>query len=123
MQSLTVVLLQGDARVVQYLVPALANAFSSVQQVQSLSELRHRMARNHADVAILDVEAAPLSEVELLSKDFSGVSIVCTHRLADEALWAAALQAGAADMCPANDIPCIVHAALRHAGRRRSAAA
>jgi len=123
MQSLTVVLLQGDAGVAQSLVSALSQAFSSVQQVQSLDELRHRIAKHRAEVAILDIEAAPLNEIEHLSRDFSGVGIVCTHRVADEEMWTAALQAGAADVCPANDIAGIVRAALGNARGQRSAVA
>jgi DNA-binding NtrC family response regulator len=123
MQSLTVVLLQGDAEVAQSLVSALSQSFSSVQQVRSVSELRNRIAKNRAGVAVLDIETAPLSEIEHLSRAFPGVGIVCTHRVADEAMWAAALQAGAADVCPANDIAGIVRAALGNASRQRSAAA
>jgi DNA-binding NarL/FixJ family response regulator len=123
MQPLTVVLLGGDAGVAQSLVSALSKTFSSVQKVQSLGELRNRIAKNRAEVAILDIEAAPLSEIQHLSQDFPGAFIVCTHRVADEEMWAAALQAGAADVCPSDDIAGIVHAALGNAGRQRSAAA
>jgi DNA-binding NtrC family response regulator len=124
MQTLTVVLLQRDAEVAESLVSALSQAFSAVQQVQSVSELRNRIAKNRAQVAILDIEAAPLSEVELLSHDFPGACIVCTHRVADEEMWAAGLQAGAADVCPADDVVGIVRAALGgHAAEQHSAAA
>ena len=123
MQSRTVVLLGGDVKVAPSLVSALTRTFSSVQEVQSLGELRNRIARNRAEVAILDMESAPLSEIQLLSQDFPGAYIVCTHRVADEEMWAAALQAGAADVCPSSDIASIVHAALGNAGRQRSAAA
>jgi DNA-binding NarL/FixJ family response regulator len=123
MQPLTVVLLGGDAGVAQSLVSALSKTFSSVQKVQSLGELRNRIAKNRAEVAILDIEAAPLSEIQHLSQDFPGAFIVCTHRVADEEMWAAALQAGAADVCPSDDIAGIVHAALGNAGRQHSAAA
>src|SRR5580704_12592667 len=112
MQPLTVVLLGGDAGVAQSLVSALSKTFSSVQKVQSLGELRNRIAKNRAEVAILDIEAAPLSEIQHLSHDFPGAWIICTHRVADEEMWAAALQAGAADVCPANDVAGIVRAAL-----------
>ena len=70
MQALTVVLLQGDAGVAQSLVSALSQGFSSVQQVRSLGELRNRIAKTRAEVAILDIESASLSEVEHLSQDF-----------------------------------------------------
>lgn len=123
MQSLTVVLFQGDARVAQSLASALSQGFSSVEQVQSLDELRNRIAKHRAQVAILDIEAAPLFEIAHLSQDFSGVCIVCTHRVADEAMWAAALQVGAADVYPSHDITGIVRAALGNAVKPRSAAA
>ncbi|HTA23672.1 MAG TPA: hypothetical protein VK763_09080 [Terriglobales bacterium] len=123
MQSLTVVLLEGDARVAESLVFALSQNFSSVQRVQSVGEVRNRIAKNRAEVAILDIEAAPLSEVEHLSHDFPGARIVCTHRLADETLWAAALQAGASDVCPANDITGIVRAAQGNVSKKHFAAA
>jgi DNA-binding NtrC family response regulator len=123
MQQLTVVLLGGDAGVAQSLVSALSKTFSSVQKVQSLVELRSRIAKNRAEVAILDIESAPLSEIQHLSQDFPGAYLVCTHRVADEEMWAAALQAGAADVCPSDDIAGIVHAALGNTGRQRSAAA
>ncbi|MGH9498192.1 MAG: hypothetical protein ACRD3L_03545 [Terriglobales bacterium] len=123
MQSLTVVLLQGDGAVAQSLFSALSKGFSSVQQVHSLDELRNRIAKNRAQVAILDIEAAPLSEIQHLSRDFPGAWIVCTHRVADEEMWAAALRAGAADVFPANDIPGIVRAAMTNIGREYSAVA
>ncbi len=123
MQSLTVVLLEGDARVAESLVFALSQNFSSVQRVQSVGEVRNRIAKNRAEVVVLDIEAAPLSEVEHLSHDFPGARIVCTHRLADETLWAAALQAGASDVCPANDITGIVRAAQGNVSKKHFAAA
>jgi DNA-binding NtrC family response regulator len=123
MQSPTVVLLQGDDVIANSLVSALSRAFSSVQQVQSVGELRNRIAKNRAEVAILDMEAAALPEVEQLSRDFPGAFIVCTHRVADEEMWAAALRAGAVDVCPTSDIAGIVRAARGYAGRQRSTAA
>jgi DNA-binding NtrC family response regulator len=123
MQSLTVVLLEGDARVAESLVFALSQNFSSVQRVQSVGEVRNRIAKNRAEVVVLDIEAAPLSEVEHLSHDFPAARIVCTHRLADETLWAAALQAGASDVCPANDITGIVRAAQGNVSKKHFAAA
>jgi len=123
MKSLKVVLLQGDARVAQSLASALSQNFSSVQQVQSLGELRNRIVKNRAEVAILDIEATPLSEVEHLAQDFSGVCIVCTHRVADEEMWAQALRAGAVDVCQANDVPGVVRAAVGSTCKQHWAAA
>ena len=123
MQALNVVLLQSDARVAQSLVSELSNSFHSVQQVQSLGEVRNSIAKHRAGIAILDMEKASLSDVERLSHEFPGASIVCTHRCADEEMWAAALNAGACDVCPSSDTRAILRAAMGNAGIRRSAAA
>ena len=64
-----------------------------------------------ADVAIVDLELAALSEVQQLKREFAATTIVCTHRLADETMWANALAAGAADCCYASDVRAIVLAA------------
>jgi len=123
MQPLNVVLLQSDSRVAQSLVSALANTFSSVHQVQSLGELRTSIAKHRAGIAILDMEAASLSDVEHLSREFPKACIVCTHRLADEDMWTAAVNAGAVDVCPPSDTQGIVRTALRNGPMTQSAAA
>jgi DNA-binding NarL/FixJ family response regulator len=123
MQPLHVVLLQGDAKVTQGLVSALANTFSSVREVQTLGELRASIAKHRAVIAILDMEAASISDVEHLSREFPTACIVCTHRLADERLWTAALSAGAADVCPPSDTQGILRAALGNGAVTNSAVA
>jgi DNA-binding NtrC family response regulator len=123
MQPLNVVLLQSDARVAQSLVSALANTFNSVRQVQSLGEVRSSIAKQRAGVAILDMEAASISDVEHLSREFPKACIVCTHRLADEELWTAAVNAGAVDVCPPTDTRGILRTALRNASVAQSVAA
>ena len=123
MQLLNVVLLQSDSRVAQSLVSALANTFSSVHQVQSLGELRTSIAKHHAGIAIMDMEAASLSDVEHLSREFPEACIVCTHRLADEDMWTAAVNAGAVDVCPPSDTQGILRTALRNGPMTQSAAA
>jgi DNA-binding NarL/FixJ family response regulator len=123
MQPLNVVLLQSDSGVAQSIVSALANSFSSIRQVQSLGELRTSIAKHRAGIAILDMEAASISDVEHLSREFPTACIVCTHRLADEDMWTAALNAGAADVCPPSDTPSILRTALKNASMAQSAAA
>lgn len=123
MQPLNVVLLQSDSRVAQSLVSALTSTFSSVHQVQSLGELRTSIAKHRAGIAILDMEAASLSDVEHLSREFPKACIVCTHRLADEDMWTAALNAGAVDVCPPSDTQGILRTALRNGPMTQSAAA
>jgi hypothetical protein len=123
MQLFDVVLLQSDARVAKSLVSALSPSVASVREVHSLGELRNSIAKHRAGIAILDMEEAALSEVQTLAQDFPAASIVCTHRCADEEMWTAALNAGAADVCRASDTSAIVHAALSSQPSRRAAAA
>ena len=123
MQPLNVVLLQNDSRVAESLVSALASSSTSVRQVKSLGELRNSIEKHVAGIAILDMEAASISDVEHLSREFPKARIVCTHRLADEDLWAAALNAGAADVCPPSDTRGILRAALGNGAITQSAAA
>jgi DNA-binding NtrC family response regulator len=123
MQPLNVVLLQSDSRIAQSLVSALTNNFGSVHQVQSLEEVRSSIAKHRAGVAILDMEAASMSDVAHLSREFPKACIVCTHRLADEDMWTAAVNAGAADVYPPSDTRGIVRTALRNASMTQSAAA
>jgi DNA-binding NtrC family response regulator len=123
MQPLNVVLLQSDSRVAQSLVSALANTFGSVHQVQSLGDVRASIAKHRAGVAILDMEAASISDVEQLSREFPKACIVCTHRLADEDMWTAAVNAGAVDVWPPSDTRGILRTALQNADLTQSAAA
>ena len=54
---------------------------------------------------------AGFEQVQQLTRQFSATKIVCTHRLADEKMWAEALAAGAADCCHSSDVRAIVLAA------------
>jgi len=123
MQPLNVVLLQSDSRVAECLVSALASSSTSVRQVKSLGELRNSIEKHVAGIAILDMEAASISDVEHLAREFPKARIVCTHRLADDDMWAAALNAGAADVCPPSDTRGILRAALGNTVMNQSAAA
>jgi DNA-binding NarL/FixJ family response regulator len=123
MQASSIVLLQSDFATSQALVTSLSNAFRHVHVANSIGDVRVSIAKRRAEVVILDIETTPLSEVEHLSREFPGARIICTHRLADEAMCAAALNAGAADMYPAHDTRGILTAALRTAAMAQSAAA
>ena len=119
----SVVLLQVDPVVAQSLTASLLSSFCSVHAVRSMEELRTSILKHRARVVILDMELASLPDVEQLSHEFPGLSVVCTHRLADEEMWTAALSAGASDICPTNDTHSILTAAVRNASRARSVAA
>ncbi len=123
MQPRNVVLLQSNSEIARSLVSALSTNFGSVQVVRSLGELRASIAKQRAGIAILDMETASIPDVERLSRDFPGASIVCTHRCADEEMWTAALNAGACDVCPSSDTRGILRAAIGNANVSQSAAA
>jgi DNA-binding NarL/FixJ family response regulator len=122
MQLPSVVVFQSDPGLAQSLSASLARQFPSVHLAHSLGELRDAIPHYRADVAILDVEASNFSDVEHLHHEFPGVAIVCTHRVADEEMWAAALNAGASDMCPACDTKSILSSAVRSVARGDAAA-
>jgi DNA-binding NtrC family response regulator len=110
MQFSTVLVLQSDTRVSQSLVSSLCDSFFSVRAVSSLEELFAGIVKHRADIVILDMEIASLSDVQRLSRDYRGVSVVCTHRLADEEMWTSALSAGATDVCPPTDVKVLLSA-------------
>src|SRR5204862_7872198 len=95
----SVVLLQSNPEIAQSLAASLLSSFRSVHAVRSLEELRAGILKHRARVVILDMEMAALPEVERLSAEFPGLSVVCTHRLAGDEMWTAALRAGDSDVC------------------------
>lgn len=115
MQALSIVVFQSDPRLAQSLAGTLSLHYHAVHVANSVETLRMAIARYRADVAVVDIEASCLAEVTHLHREFPGVSIVCTHRVADEEMWTAALNAGASDMCPACDMRGIVQSAERNA--------
>jgi DNA-binding response OmpR family regulator len=119
----TVVVLESDPRLAQSLAGGLSSHFNSVQLTRSQDELRERIARNRPEVVILDMESSRLTDVRNLHRDFPTLPIVCTHRLPDEELWIAALEAGASDVCPADDVPKVLSSVLRNVAMARHVAA
>jgi len=117
MQTLTIVVLQSDPTIAQTIAGVLSDHFHSVHVARSVRELRSAVPRFRAGAAILDMEASGLSEVEGLHREFPQLAIVCTHRVADEEMWASALNAGASDMCPSSDTQGIVRSAMRNTER------
>ena len=111
MKPLSVIVAQSNTKTAEMLAKALYNHFRVVHLAGDLNELRQAIPRYRADVAILDLELAALSEVQQLKQEFTATTIVCTHRLADETMWMDALAAGAVDCCYSSDVRAIVLAA------------
>ena len=123
MLPLTAVVVQSDPESAAALASSLLRHFHTVRIVRSLEEVRAAIPRHRAELAILDLELIGIAEVEQLRRDFATLSIVCTHRLPDEKLWASALDAGALDCCHCSDVRGIVLAAMRNAQASRPGAA
>jgi len=122
MQALTIVVFQSDVRIAQALSAGLSSHFNAVHVTDNLYELHTAIPRYRADVAILDIEGTQVMEVERLHREFPGLSIVCTHRVADEEMWASVLNAGASDMFPTGDTEGIVMSAVRQSTGTHAAA-
>lgn len=118
----SVVVLEKDPGVARSLAGGLRPHFS-VHLTGSREELRNDLARTHAKAVVLNIEHWRLADVESLHRDFPELPIVCTHRIPDEEMWMAALAAGAADVCPADDVGNVLSSVLRSTALSRSIAA
>jgi DNA-binding NarL/FixJ family response regulator len=123
MEPINVVLLQSDPGTAQSLSASLSHTFRSVRATSSVEELRNTIARQRAQVVVLDLEKVPLRTVAQLLAEFPKLCIVCTHRLADEQMWVEVLNAGAVDICPSTDSQAVLSAALRNLKLSRQVAA
>ena len=118
----SVVLLEKDPGVARSLVGGLRSHFS-VHVADSREELRDKVERNRPEAVVLNIEYWRLTDVESLHRDFPALPIVCTHRIPDEEMWMAALEAGASDVCPADDVGNVLTSVLRSTSLSRTAAA
>lgn len=123
MKPLNVVVAQHDSGSAESLAASLQSHFHVVALAHSLDEVRSAIPKHRADVALIDLELFSLSDVDILRREFPGLDIVCTSRLADENLWTQALAAGARDCCHPSDVRSIVFAASRTVPMARGSAA
>ncbi len=124
MQSLNVVVANPDSQIAAQLAAALHQHFGKIAVAGSLDEVRHAIPKHRAEVAIVDVEKlASIADLERLAHDFGHTSIVCTHRIPDEEMWAETLSAGAIDCCDASDPDSIIDTVKRNVRVARSQAA
>jgi DNA-binding response OmpR family regulator len=119
----SVVVLEGDPKLAQFLAGGLQPHFHSVHLACSRDELRDRVAQNQPEAVIVNIESWRLSDVANLHRDFPALPIVCTHRIPDEEIWMAALDAGASDVCVAGDVENVLTSVRRSMALTASAAA
>ncbi len=113
MQPLNVVVLQSDVLLAQTLQNSLQSHFSFIYLARNLGEAKAAVPKYRAHILIVDLELVSRAEVEWLRREFPGLCLVCTHRLADEEMWTEMVEAGASDLCFSADSQGILSAALR----------
>ena len=91
--------------------------------VHVTTEIRETVARLRAQLAVVDLEVVSFSELGELCKEFPATAFVCVHRLADDAMWARALAAGAVDCCLSADLERIVENANSYVAIKKATAA
>jgi AmiR/NasT family two-component response regulator len=104
MELLSLVVYHNDPRTAQALVDSLSQHFDPVNLVRNYQEIQSTIARHRADVLVLDLEAVDressrANAIRDLHREFPSLCIVATHRLADDEVWAEAMNQGAADVC------------------------
>lgn len=117
-----VVVLQKDSKVAQHLAWGLRPHFHSVE-VMDHDRLWERVSSSQPEALVMDIENWRLADVETLHREFPQLPIVCTHRIPDEEMWMAALDAGASDVCPSGDVGSVLASVLRSLALAQSAAA
>lgn len=117
----SVVVLEKDPRIALLLAGSLRPRFN-VHVTDSQEELRDKLAKNSPEAVVVSIEHWRLKDVENLHQEFPALPIVCTHRVPDEEMWMAALEAGASDVCPADDTENVVTSVLRSVASRGAAA-
>lgn len=118
MEPLNLVIYHNDPGTAQALVVGLSKYFRSVNVAKRYDEVRCTVARHNADVLVLDLETSHSDEVGRLHREFPSLSIVATHRLADDHLWTDAMNQGADDVCEPRDdevIRSVLRGRVRHA--------
>jgi DNA-binding response OmpR family regulator len=119
----TIVILEKDPKVAQYLVWGLRPHFQSVDVMESHDNLREKVSVNQPGALILDIEHWRITDVECFHREFPQLPIVCMHRIPDEEMWMAALEAGATDVCPVDDVGSVLTSVLRSLSLSQRAAA
>jgi len=118
----TVVVLERDPNLARSIAGELRPHFS-VHVTHTREEMRDNVSQIRPGAVVLNIEASHLEDVASLHQDFPELPIVCTHRIPDEEMWMAALEAGAIDVCPADDVRNVLTSVLRSTGASGSAAA
>src|SRR5258708_4723149 len=123
MKPLSIVIAYSSPKHAEALCRALDSHCGVMNVAANLQELLTAIPRHRADVAIVDLELAGLTDVQQLVRQFPATALICTHRLADDRMWAKALAARQTDFCNSTDLRAITIAASRAPNFSRAHAA
>jgi len=112
MKPVTIVIAVPDPNTNESLTNSLRSHFRAVLPA-AFKDTRPSVLKHRADVVVVDLESTSLAEIASLLREFTELSVVCVHRLADDRMWSSALAAGALDCCHPSDIRGIVMAITR----------
>ena len=107
--SAVVVVLLHDRQRAAWVASGLRKHFRSVVTVRSVDEVCCAASRGRIAASVLDLEMVTFDDIKRLKSKFE-FPVVCTHRLADNKMWALALRAGAVDCCYDDDVVAICRA-------------
>ncbi|MGA3213025.1 MAG: hypothetical protein ABSD20_17105 [Terriglobales bacterium] len=122
MPTVTILLAEQDLVAACSLAASLDSQFCSLRVFASVDVLRAAIPQSHADAVVADLETISLAEVSRLRRDF-GLPVICTHRIPDDELWTAAIEAGANDVCVKTDVLALRRAITRTGPTARPLAA
>ena len=122
MHRLNIVIAERDPEIAGHLLSCLHCHFRSIQLTHSFGELRAAITSGRIDAIIADLETVDLQQLADLKRAHK-LTVICTHRVPDEQMWTAALDARAFDVCQRNDIPAIIGAIQRSLLAAKAAAA
>ena len=122
MNTLSVIIAEHDPSAARALMSFLDHHVGAVRLANSRTELESALPHEPVDLLIADLETVALDDVARITRDFH-LPVICVHRIPDEDMWAAALEAGALDMCLRTDAGAILLAIRNHLADNRTSAA
>ncbi len=109
----SILIAHRDRGSAQALAAALHAHVSSVRVVGSHQELEAAVFKYRPDLIVCDLETVELDLVKKLALD-EQVQVICTHRVPDELMWTAVMEAGGLDCCAVSDPGSILSAIARN---------
>jgi len=116
MKPLSAIVAHKSEAPAELLAESLRQHLRFVSTAVSYDDACSQAKQHRAQLMIVDLETIALNQIKVLLEELPGITIVCTHRSADDVVWSEALTAGAVDCCLESDIRAIVHAAICHTG-------